>query len=92
VNHPRMAYARPSFDLSVMKTTEPLATPTEPANAPCTSRIHIACHIVFDSPKAVTEAALPNSVTTRTNRRPYFLASEAYIYASLEGVSKTELA
>lgn len=78
--YPRIAYALHSFELSVMKTTEPLATPTAPAKTPCTRRMHIACPMLLESPKAVTDTALPNNVTTSTNRRPHLSASVACMH------------
>lgn len=78
ITYPRIAYALPSLVASVTKATDPRATPTAPAKTPCASRIAIACCSVVDVPKMKQVAALPNSDSTSTTRRPCFSATVAY--------------
>ena len=79
LSYPKIAYALPSLLASVIKATEPRATPTAPANMPCKRRIEIACWIVVAVPKLRQVRALPRSEMISTERRPCLSATVACI-------------
>jgi len=78
VPYPKIAYARPSFVISVTDVTVPRATPTVPAKTPCKSRVTIAWRRDVDVPKIVTVTALPNNESVKTIRRPCRSATVAW--------------
>jgi hypothetical protein len=83
-----IAYALPSFVMSVTVATHPRATPTAPANIPCNNLTAIACRRDVQVPKSNTVTALPNKDIVSTNLRPCLSAAVAY---SSEAVSSTAL-
>lgn len=81
--HPMIAYALPSFVVSVTVATHPRATPTAPAKIPCNSLTVIACRRDVQVPKSNTVTALPSNDNVSTNLRPCLSAAVAY-YSELE--------